>query len=120
MTQQKTYVRELPEDQVVRLSVEKVYKKTEDDSTFALDCRICDGERVGDCISLYFFRYRKDGGVRVDTERLFKALFPDQDPPEVPSRMFEGKIFECKPWWPRNSKYQAYSDFKYIGNNDVF
>lgn len=120
MSTQKTYIRELPLDVPVRLSVEKVTKKTEDDSSFTLECRVCDGEQVGNVISLYFFRFRKDGGERVDTGKLFKALFPDQEQVDVPSRLFEGKIFECRPWQMTNSKYQAYSDFKYIGNNDVF
>lgn len=120
MSEPKTFVRVLPENLPVRLSVEKVYKRSEDDSSFSLECRICDGTQVGNLISIYFFRFRKDGAPTRQATDIFTTLFPDKDPADISSYMFEGKIFECRPWQPENSKYQAFSNFKYIGNNDVF
>lgn len=116
----KTYVRELPVNTMVRLSVEKVYKKEEDDSVFTLECRICDGKEVGNMINIYFYRMKRDGTPRVDTARLFDAIFPGQDPWEIQSRQFIGKIFEASPWKPENSKYQIWGKFKYVGENDTF
>jgi hypothetical protein len=117
----KTYVRELPLNIPVRLSVEGVTKKAEDDSMFTLECRICDGPEVGNLIMVYFYRRKRDGQPRVDTQKLFAAIFPKEAPDGIPSRRFIGKIFEASPWKPENAKYQLWGKFKYVGeNNDTF
>jgi len=116
----KTYTRELPNNVKVRLSVEKVWKKTEDDSCFSLECRICDGQEVGNLINIYFYRKKRDGGNRKDTAALMDALFPGEAHESIQSRKFQGRIFECEPWHPEGSKYQMFGRFKYVGDNDLF
>jgi hypothetical protein len=115
----KTYIRELPNNIKVRLCVEKVFKKSEDDNWFSLECRVCDGQDVGSLINIHFYRKKKDGGLRKDTSALFAALFPGIDE-HIPSRKFEGRIFECEPWHPEGAKYQMFGRFKYVGDNDLF
>lgn len=112
------FVRELPDDTVVQLSVEKVIPKHEQDMTFALECRICDGEHIGKMISLLFFRYKKSGDFRKDTQNLIRALAPGRTD-FVPSYDLLGKIFSCRPWHSESYKYQMYSDFKLLGENDA-
>jgi hypothetical protein len=116
----KTYVRDLPINVPVRLAVEKVWKKADDDSIFSLECRICDGQEVGSLVNIYFYRRKRDGNPRQDTVKLFAALFPAEDYMSVPSRNFMGKIFEAEPWKPENAKYQLWGKFKYVGENDTF
>jgi hypothetical protein len=116
----KTYLRELPNNVKVRLSVEKVWKKAEDDSAFSLECRILDGQDVGSLINIYFYRNKRAGGPRKDTGALFDAVFPGRSHESVKSREFQSKIFECEPWHPEGSKYQMFGRFKYVGDNDLF
>ena len=116
----KTYVKDLPNDVPVKLSVEKVFKKDEKDSWFCMECRICDGELVGNLINLYFYREKKAGGARKDTTALLEILNPGKTADQIPSYTLQGKIFETTPWHPEGSRYQMFGRFKYIGNNDVF
>jgi hypothetical protein len=116
----KTYVRELPVNTPVRLSIEEVFKKTEDDSWFSIECRICDGKEVGSLINIHFYRKKKNGEPRKDTINLFEAIFPGEDPDKVPSRKLIGKIIEAQCWKNESYKYQNWGKFKYVGENDIF
>lgn len=117
----KTYIRELPNDIEVTLSVESVFKKDEADNCFRLECRVCDGEHVGSLINIYFYRMRKDGtAARKDTASLLQECNPGKSADEVASWEMNGKIFKTTPWLPPTSKYQMYGRFKFVGTNDVF
>jgi len=116
----KSYVTTLPNDTPVKLSIEKVFKKDEKDGCFCLECRICDGELVGNLINLYFYREKKAGGPRKDTTSLLEILSPGKTADQIPSYTLQGKIFQTTPWHPEGSRYQMFGRFKYIGNNDVF
>ena len=116
----KTYITTLPNDIPVKLSVEKVFKKDENDGSFCLECRVCDGEHVGNLINLYFYRVKKAGGERRDTMKLLETLTPGKAAADIPSYTLAGKIFQTTPWHPEGSKYQMFGRFKYVGTNDVF
>lgn len=117
----KTYVTSLPNDVRVKLSIEKVFKKDEHDKAFSIECRICDGEQVGNLIIIWFYRQKIAGGPRKDTAKLLETLNPGNKPAdEIPSYTLQGKIFECTPWHPEGSRFQMYGRFKYVGTNDVF
>jgi hypothetical protein len=116
----KTYVNKLPNDVAVKLSVEKVFKRDEQDNAFSIECRICDGELVGNLITLYFYRNKLAGGPRKDTAQLLEKLNPGKKAENIPSYLLQGKIFETTPWHPESSRFQMFGRFKYIGTNDVF
>lgn len=115
----KTYIRELPLDIPVTLCVEEVMKRDEEDN-FRLECRVVDGEQIGNLIRLYFYREKKAGGPNAATAALLEILNPGESAPEIPSWKLQGKIFKCTPWHPEKSRYQMYGRFKYVGQNDVF
>lgn len=117
----KTYVTELPVDVEVTLCIEAVFKKDERDNQFRLECRIVDGEHVGEMINLYFYRMKKDGSApRKDTTALLEILSGKKDADQVRSFDLQNKIFKTTPWKPENSKYQMFGRFKLVGTNDVF
>lgn len=115
-----TYVRELPNDKIVKLCIEKVTKRDEADTIFSCECRICDGEHVGSMIAIYFYRNKKDGGPNKIATSLLETLVPGKDASDIPSYSLQGKIFETTPWHPTGSRHQLFGRFKYIGNNDIF
>ncbi|HYX39949.1 MAG TPA: hypothetical protein VE954_43185 [Oligoflexus sp.] len=117
----QTFVTELPVDTEVTLCVEAVFKKDEHDNCFRLECRIVDGEHIGEMINLYFYRMKKDGSApRKDTTALLEILTGARDSKDVRSFDLQSKIFKTTPWKPANSKYQMFGKFKLVGTNDAF
>lgn len=114
----ENFIKSLPLEVAVTLSVEKVFKKDDLDNCFMLECRVADGENTGDLIRLWFYREKKAGGPRKDTTALLEVCNPGKKADKCPSYTMQAKIFQTTPWQPEGSKYPMYGNFKYIGEND--
>lgn len=99
-------------EQEVDLSIEKVEKYNDNDSSFFTELRVLNGPQRGELKRNLWFRTKKDGNPRRDTSNLLMALTGN---PDAPSYDLLDKIFRTTPWYPQGSDYPIFTKIEHVG-----
>ena len=98
-------------DEFVDIMIEKVSQFQGSDNSFITEMRVLTGPQKGSLKSNLWFKTKKDGNPRKDTESLMTKLIGSMD---EPIWKLKDKSFRCKPWYPDGSQYPVFTSIEKI------